>query len=1371
MKRREGRIVSLVLVVLMIASALSAFSIGMAGNVGTSTSSEAEHVFVSGDSLQYNIEGKTGVVPGTSGDLVSGVKYIQDGGDLYLIYQDYSTRWGNLRYMEYKDGTWSEPLTVGRDYGDMVRCNGRSYIVSSDLEKVFLTIADGTDMQTLHLADGRIVATSIGILDGYVTPFWADIHGNVFSVSESGGFSNPTEIYHTDHSIYKLSYDNGLNIIERDRGTTINTVLSRSNDGWQVESRSTTSSATRSAGSADETKTIDDEFYQRQNETGKWVMIVYLNGDNNLGDNGGLGGGEYDVGDLNEMESAYDNSSLGKFDIVVLWDHKGSDDPNTHVVWIRHDGHGKETTDSTDTVKSPKIDSHFPLLADTNELYMSNYTVFVNFTEWAVNNFPAEHYFVDMWDHGGAYQGVIWDDTAGNDNWPRNHITIEDMHNATLDLYNRLYFTLGRTLDIIGYDTCLTNHGGIQYHNKIMFDFVGASEHTEGGYGWSYDTVLDEMVSTQGNITAEKQAYNLAHEVNADGGIVTYAVVNTTLWDYKWMPAYNALAQAMKHKAGTENKGITDAFSNSETADSSDWKTAHDYWDLINNHIIGDGEISDSDILYWANRCVENMTRNNGSYSPGKLIPYSQDTDTSGKKLMMADTTDKDEVNNYKAQAWIFHENEWDEMINQVDANADVTNAVPTVTLDNPHDGDKIPRADGSVTINGTAADSDGTVQLVQVKIDRGYWQNASGTDSWSYVWNITDVPFGWHHIMARSYDGTDFSNIWPGIDVDIIDNPPAQVSVLNPEGGRIYNGNSINIKWNATDPDNESISISLYYSADGGNSWSAIVQNISNSGSYNWDISSLPDGASYIVCVNATDEAPQTTSAYTGIFSIDKVENDGWYFEAEVSGISGYKNLSMEPLDNDSTASTGNITSTGAYAIGNGWLSAPMDYDYDIKGNWTFTIYGYLTTPYANGSLYAEVYRYNSGNPVLLFNASDDEDFGSYQDSHAFQWTYTADSALIPAGDRVFVQVYANVSSAEGGTSVQAISNPDFASDASGWSNSTTSSSGNSPTADYSSSEGNPAGSIDASISGSGGLFGSASEGTVTWQTDFTYNDGEPATATLSFDRYVKEFSSDASNEYTIYLDTPSGSEYTIYPTTSYSGTDSSWVSDSKSVDTSYFSESGTYTLKIYIDMSAASGGTTTIYFDNVELNLDKPPANFVMQYDSTSADSSVEPSMSRVINVNFQSGWNLISLPWLNNSMNIDDALNGVSWDRAMVYINGQWYTYNEHRDPKFNLGFPDVDNTMGIWVHSTSDSTLTGPGDDIGSTTITLHKGWNLVGYASGTERALSDVMDGINYDCIQTFDGNDIVTLDGNYTMTPGEGYWIHVTSGQTWTVDW
>jgi len=204
MKREREKVISFILIGLMLFSAFSAFSIGIAGNAQDEPS-QTEPVFVSGDSLYYSIDGSTGVVPGTSGDLVSGVKYIEEGSDIYLIYQDYSIRWGNVRYMEYRDGAWSEPLTVGHDYADMVREGGRSYIISSDMGRVFLTIADGSDTTTFTLSDSRAIATSIGVVDGYVTPFWADIHGNVYSASEQDMFSTPSMIYHTDNSIYSLS--------------------------------------------------------------------------------------------------------------------------------------------------------------------------------------------------------------------------------------------------------------------------------------------------------------------------------------------------------------------------------------------------------------------------------------------------------------------------------------------------------------------------------------------------------------------------------------------------------------------------------------------------------------------------------------------------------------------------------------------------------------------------------------------------------------------------------------------------------------------------------------------------------------------------------------------------------------------------------------------------------------------------------------------------------------------------------------------------------------------------------------------------------------------------------------------------------------
>ncbi len=121
----------------------------------------------------------------------------------------------------------------------------------------------------------------------------------------------------------------------------------------------------------------------------------------------------------------------------------------------------------------------------------------------------------------------------------------------------------------------------------------------------------------------------------------------------------------------------------------------------------------------------------------------------------------------------------------------------------------------------------------------------------------------------------------------------------------------------------------------------------------------------------------------------------------------------------------------------------------------------------------------------------------------------------------------------------------------------------------------------------------------------------------------------------------------------------------------------------------------------------------------------------------------------------------------------MDWEWYTYNKNRDAKYNLGFPLIDNTMGIWVNVTSNSTLCGPSRDIGSTSIWLPRGWNLVGYPSNNNtRTVADALAGISYDYVQTAnETGKIITLSSTDIMQPGKAYWIHVTADCIWTVSW
>ena len=173
-------------------------------------------------------------------------------------------------------------------------------------------------------------------------------------------------------------------------------------------------------------------------------------------------------------------------------------------------------------------------------------------------------------------------------------------------------------------------------------------------------------------------------------------------------------------------------------------------------------------------------------------------------------------------------------------------------------------------------------------------------------------------------------------------------------------------------------------------------------------------------------------------------------------------------------------------------------------------------------------------------------------------------------------------------------------------------------------------------------------------------------------------------------------------------------------------------------------------------------------------SVNFTVNPGTGQIV-VNITTGWNLISLPWLNTPTAITDALSGISWDRAMVYENGVWKTYDVNRLAKYNLGFPTVDNTVGIWVHATSDGTLSGSDANVGPTNITMGVGWNLVGYPSNTVRTVSDALSTFtgSYDYVQMYDPTtgQMITLASTDSMKIGYGYWIHVTAAGTWTVNW
>jgi len=141
---------------------------------------------------------------------------------------------------------------------------------------------------------------------------------------------------------------------------------------------------------------------------------------------------------------------------------------------------------------------------------------------------------------------------------------------------------------------------------------------------------------------------------------------------------------------------------------------------------------------------------------------------------------------------------------------ASSSNQPPTCSITSPSSGATV---NGTVSIQGTASDSDGTVQSVQVKIDSGSWNNATGTTSWTYSWDSTGVSDSSHTIYARSYDGTNYSTEDSvTVTVDNVADTDPSVALSGLTSGKItWNGTAPGSYWcNATGAGHETLNIAI---------------------------------------------------------------------------------------------------------------------------------------------------------------------------------------------------------------------------------------------------------------------------------------------------------------------------------------------------------------------------------------------------------------------------------------------------------------------------------------------------------------------------------------------------------------------------------
>jgi len=199
-------------------------------------------------------------------------------------------------------------------------------------------------------------------------------------------------------------------------------------------------------------------------QNSKWTFMVYLDADNDL----------EEVGIENFLHMAQVGST-SDVNIVVQFDRSTSYDTR-YGDW--------STTRRFHVEKDMKPDDSRAI--DIGEQNMADPNTLSNFVKWAATEYPADRYFLDIWDHGLGWQGVATDDSPN----PNDRMTAIELGFALADI--KIF--LRQPLDILANDACRMTLE-IMYQASPYVSYMVGSEKDEPAEGWPYDTVLGALVA------------------------------------------------------------------------------------------------------------------------------------------------------------------------------------------------------------------------------------------------------------------------------------------------------------------------------------------------------------------------------------------------------------------------------------------------------------------------------------------------------------------------------------------------------------------------------------------------------------------------------------------------------------------------------------------------------------------------------------------------------------------------------------------------------------------------------------------------------------------------------------------------------------
>jgi len=245
-----------------------------------------------------------------------------------------------------------------------------------------------------------------------------------------------------------------------------------------------------------------------------WTVMVFANGDNDLE--------AWVIKEINQMEAA----RLPETVRVVVQLDRCPGRSNARIPWWDKEGGNWTDTRRGEIVYdggASRISSELELADPGNpELNMGDGETLRDFVEWAVTNYPAEHYALVISDHGGGLYGVSYDDE------PDDHIEMGELYEALAAVPARL--------DVVSADACLMQMVEVGAQLVGEADYFVAMQRVGCASSWGYSIFL-RWLGRHPDASGDEFAKEIVRAVRAVGRNPTVSAI-----DVNQLPA---LSQAL----------------------------------------------------------------------------------------------------------------------------------------------------------------------------------------------------------------------------------------------------------------------------------------------------------------------------------------------------------------------------------------------------------------------------------------------------------------------------------------------------------------------------------------------------------------------------------------------------------------------------------------------------------------------------------------------------------------------------------------------------------------------------------------------------------------------------------------------------------